>query len=302
LAYYLDVHFLYCAQAKKKVNQMIDLHTHTNFSDGTDSPTQLINKALAAGISVLGLTDHDSISGWQEAITALRPGISLVPGAEISCQTSDGISVHILGLLFDSENLELMGTMQATRENRHGRMAKIITRLNEAGIDISMQDVLDQLAEGATLGRPHLADALVKKGVVASRDEAFTQMLHNKSKYYVSHYSPLPEVAIKMIKAAGGVSVIAHPMASHRGRTISLETFGSLIDAGLDGVEVDHRDHSLDEKTQLIELAKQNDLVMTGASDYHGNGKLNQLGEYVTMPEQWERLEARANKRRVIKL
>jgi len=281
---------------------MIDLHTHTNFSDGTDSPTQLINKALAAGISVLGLTDHDSISGWQEAITALRPGISLVPGSEISCQTSDGISVHILWLLFYSENLELMGTMQATRENRHGRMAKIITRLNEAGIDISMQDVLDQLAEGATLGRPHLADALVKKGVVASRDEAFTQMLHNKSKYYVSHYSPLPEVAIKMIKAAGGVSVIAHPMASHRGRTISLETFGSLIDAGLDGVEVDHRDHSLDEKTQLIELAKQNDLVMTGASDYHGNGKLNQLGEYVTMPEQWERLEARANKRRVIKL
>ena len=293
---------MYCAQAKKKVNQMIDLHTHTNFSDGTDSPTQLINKALAAGISVLGLTDHDSISGWQEAITALRPGISLVPGSEISCQTSDGMSVHILGLLFDSENLELMGTMQATRENRHGRMAKIITRLNEAGIDISMQDVLDQLAEGATLGRPHLADALVKKGVVASRDEAFTQMLHNKSKYYVSHYSPLPEVAIKMIKAAGGVSVIAHPMASHRGRTISLETFGSLIDAGLDGVEVDHRDHSPDEKTQLIELAKQNDLVMTGASDYHGNGKLNQLGEYVTMPEQWERLEARANKRRVIKL
>ena len=281
---------------------MIDLHTHTNFSDGTDSPTQLINKALAAGISVLGLTDHDSISGWQEAITALRPGISLVPGSEISCQTSDGISVHILGLLFDSENLELMGTMQATRENRHGRMAKIITRLNEAGIDISMQDVLDQLAEGATLGRPHLADALVEKGVVASRDEAFTQMLHNKSKYYVSHYSPLPEVAIKMIKAAGGVSVIAHPMASHRGRTISLETFGSLIDAGLDGVEVDHRDHSPDEKTQLIELAKQNSLVMTGASDNHGNGKLNQLGEYVTMPEQWERLEARANKRRVIKL
>jgi predicted metal-dependent phosphoesterase TrpH len=281
---------------------MIDLHTHTNFSDGTDSPTELVNKALAAGISVLGLTDHDSISGWQEAVTALRPGISLVPGAEISCQTLDGISVHILGLLFDSENLELINTMNKTRENRHGRMAKIIARLNEAGIDISMQDVLDQLADGATLGRPHLADALVKKGVIASRDEAFTQMLHNKSKYYVSHYSPSPEDAIKMIKAAGGVAVIAHPMASHRGRTISIETFGSLIDAGLDGVEVDHRDHSPDEKTQLIALAKQHDLVMTGASDYHGNGKLNQLGEYVTMPEQWEKLEARAGKRRVIKL
>jgi 3',5'-nucleoside bisphosphate phosphatase len=279
---------------------MIDLHTHTNFSDGTDSPAQLINKALAAGISVIGLTDHDSVSGWQEATAALRPGISLVPGAEISCQTSDGISVHILGLLFDSQNIELMKTMEETRENRHGRMAKIIARINEAGIDITMEDVLEQLADGATLGRPHLADALVKKGVVTSRDEAFTQMLHNKSKYYVSHYSPTPEVAIKLIKDAGGVSVIAHPMASHRGRTISIETFGSLIKAGLDGIEVDHRDHSPDEKNQLIELARDNNLIMTGASDYHGNGKLNLLGEYTTLPEEWEKLEARANKRRVV--
>jgi len=281
---------------------VIDLHTHTTFSDGTDSPTELINKAMAAGISVIGLTDHDSTSGWQEAVNALRPGISLVPGAEISCQTSDGISVHILGLLFDSQNIELMKTMEETRENRHGRMAKIIARINEAGIDITMEDVLEQLADGATLGRPHLADALVKKGVVASRDEAFTQMLHNKSKYYVSHYSPTPEVAIKLIKEAGGVSVIAHPMASHRGRTISIETFGSLIKAGLDGIEVDHRDHSPEEKNQLIELARDNNLVMTGASDYHGNGKLNLLGEYTTLPEQWERLEARANKRRVVKV
>lgn len=281
---------------------MIDLHTHTNFSDGTDSPAQLINKALAAGISVIGLTDHDSVSGWHEATAALRPGISLVPGAEISCQTLDGISVHILGLLFDSQNVELMKTMEETRENRHGRMAKIIARINEAGIDITMDDVLEQLADGATLGRPHLADALVKKGVVASRDEAFTQMLHNKSKYYVSHYSPTPEVAIKLIKDAGGVSVIAHPMASHRGRTISSETFGSLIKAGLDGIEVDHRDHSPEEKNQLIELARDNNLVMTGASDYHGNGKLNLLGEYTTLPDQWERLEAKANKRRVVKV
>ena len=281
---------------------MIDLHTHTNFSDGTDSPAQLINKALAAGISVIGLTDHDSVSGWQEATAALRPGISLVPGAEISCQTLDGISVHILGLLFDSQNVELMKTMEETRMNRHGRMAKIIARINEAGIDITMDDVLEQLADGATLGRPHLADALVKKGVVASRDEAFTQMLHNKSKYYVSHYSPTPEAAIKLIKDAGGVSVIAHPMASHRGRTISSETFGSLIKAGLDGIEVDHRDHSPEEKNQLIELARDNNLVMTGASDYHGNGKLNLLGEYTTLPHEWERLEAKANKRRVVKV
>jgi len=279
---------------------IIDLHTHSTYSDGTDKPSELINKALAAGITIIGLTDHDSISGWQEATNSLRPGISLVPGAEISCQTTDGISVHILGLLFDSSNSELMNTLEKTRENRHGRMEKIIARINEAGIDITMNDVLAQLSDGATLGRPHLADALVKKGVVASRDEAFTQMLHNNSKYYVSHYSPTPEAAIALIKAAGGVSVIAHPMASHRGRTISLETFGSLIESGLDGIEVDHRDHSPDEKMQLITLAKESNLVMTGASDYHGNGKLNSLGEYTTNPEQWEKLESRANARRVI--
>jgi predicted metal-dependent phosphoesterase TrpH len=279
---------------------MIDLHTHTTFSDGTDTPTQLINKALAAGITTIALTDHDSISGWQEATTALRPGIALVPGAEVSCQTPDGISVHILGLLFDPSNTELINTLEKTRENRFGRMEKIIAKINEAGIDITMSEVLEQLSDGATLGRPHLADALVKKGVVASREEAFAQMLHNHSKYYVSHYSPTPEAVIKLIKGAGGVSVIAHPMASHRGRTISLDTFGSLIQAGLDGIEVDHRDHSPQEKTQLIELARESKLVMTGASDYHGNGKLNLLGEYTTEPAQWQNLEERANARRVL--
>ena len=279
---------------------MIDLHTHTTFSDGTDTPTQLINKALAAGITTIALTDHDSISGWQEATTALRPGICLVPGAEVSCQTLDVISVHILGLLFDSSNTELIDTLEKTRENRFGRMEKIIAKINEAGIEISMSEVLEQLSDGATLGRPHLADALIKKGVVASREEAFTQMLHNHSKYYVSHYSPTPEAVIKLIKDAGGVSVIAHPMASHRGRTISLDTFGSLIQAGLDGIEVDHRDHSAEEKTQLISLAKESKLVMTGASDYHGNGKLNLLGEYTTEPAQWQKLEERASARRVL--
>lgn len=279
---------------------MIDLHTHTNFSDGTDTPTELINKALASGITTLAITDHDSISGWDEAISALRPGLSLVPGAEISCQTTDGISVHILGLLFDPNHVELINTLSKTRENRHGRMEKIISRINEAGIDISMADVLEQLSDGATLGRPHLADALVKKGVVASREEAFTQMLHNNSKYYVSHYSPSPEVAIKLIKEAGGVAVIAHPMASHRGRVISSETFGSIINSGLDGIEVDHRDHTPDEKRELINLAKEFDLVMTGSSDYHGNGKLNMLGEYTTHPKQWEKLESKATIRRVV--
>lgn len=280
---------------------MIDLHTHSNFSDGTDSPAQLINKALATGITTIALTDHDSVAGIAQAQSALRPGISLVAGAEISCQTDDGISVHMLGLLFDLEDKDLISTMEKTRENRHGRMQRIIERLNEAGIEISIQDVLAELAQGATLGRPHLADALIKKGVVSSRDEAFSQMLHNKSKFYVAHYSPKPVEAIKLIKAAGGVAIIAHPMASHRGRTISVETFGDLIEAGLDAIEVDHRDHLPDEKNALIQLARDNNLVMTGASDYHGNGKLNLLGEYTTDPAQWERLEAQANQRRVLR-
>ncbi|NBU93347.1 MAG: PHP domain-containing protein [Actinobacteria bacterium] len=279
---------------------MIDLHTHSNFSDGTDSPAELINKALAAGLTTIALTDHDSIAGIDLAQSALSSGISLVPGAEISCQTDDGISVHMLGLLFDSTNAELLATMEKTRENRHGRMQRILERINEAGIEISMQDVLAELSDGATLGRPHLADALIKKGVVKSRDEAFSEMLHNKSKYYVAHYSPKPAEAIKLIKAAGGVSVIAHPMASHRGRTISVETFGDLIDAGLDGIEVEHRDHLPDEKSALIKLANENNLIMTGASDYHGNGKLNKLGEFTTNPEQWEKLRSRASADRVL--
>jgi predicted metal-dependent phosphoesterase TrpH len=286
----------FCGQ----VEEVIDLHTHSNFSDGTDSPTELINKALAAGVTTIALTDHDSIAGIELAKSALRSGISLAPGAEISCQTDDGISVHMLGLLFDLNNAQLLATMEKTRENRHGRMQRIIERINEAGIEISMQDVLAELSDGATLGRPHLADALIKKGVVKSRDEAFSEMLHNKSKYYVAHYSPKPVEAIKLIKAAGGVAVIAHPMASHRGRTISVETFGDLIDAGLDGIEVDHRDHSPDEKSALIKLANENNLIMTGASDYHGNGKLNQLGEFTTNSAQWEKLRSRASADRVL--
>jgi predicted metal-dependent phosphoesterase TrpH len=287
-----------CSQVK----EVIDLHTHSNYSDGTDSPAELINKALAAGVTTIALTDHDSIAGISEAQSVLRSGISLVPGAEISCQTEDGISVHMLGLLFDLSNSELLATMEKTRENRHGRMQRIIERINEAGIEISMQDVLAELSDGATLGRPHLADALVKKGVVKSRDEAFAEMLHNKSKYYVAHYSPKPVDAIRLIKEAGGVAVIAHPMASHRGRTISFETFGDLINAGLDGIEVDHRDHSPDEKSALIKLATENNLVMTGASDYHGNGKLNKLAEYTTKADQWDLLQARASVDRVLRV
>ncbi len=280
---------------------MIDLHTHSNISDGTDSPRELVNKALAAGITVLGLTDHDTIAGWPEAISALRPGIELVLGAEISAQTSDGVSVHILGLLFDPDHQELAQVLLQTRDNRVGRMEKIIARLNAAGIDITMEDVLNQLSEGATLGRPHLADALVAKKIVKNREEAFSDLLHNNSKHYVSHYSPSPERAIELIKAAGGVAVIAHPFASLRGRVLSVESFTGLAAAGLDGIEIEHRDQNEGERGLLREIVQAFDLIQTGSSDYHGTGKLNQLGEFTTSPDNWERLESRANQRRVVR-
>jgi len=279
----------------------IDLHTHSNFSDGTDRPSELINKALSQGITTLALTDHDTVAGWDEAIDWLRPGMDLVLGSEISCQTADGISVHMLGLLFDRNHQPLQEMMAATRDNRLGRMERIITKMNGAGIEITIEEVHAQLSEGATLGRPHLADALVAKGLAKSRDEVFADWLANSSPFYVAHYSPTPEVAIAAIKAAGGVAVIAHPLASLRGRVVSLESFDSYIAAGLDGIEVKHRDQTPDQQELLLRIAASADLAMTGSSDYHGNGKMNELAEFTTDPDQWAKLEARADARRVVR-
>ena len=280
---------------------MIDLHTHSLASDGTDTPGELINKAHARGISVLGLMDHDTVAGWDDATSNLRPGMSLVLGSEISCQTLDGTSVHMLGMLFDRENTALAEVLSTTRDNRLTRINRIIWRLNEAGFEITIEDVLAQLAPGATLGRPHLADALIAKKIVASRDEAFTELLHNNSKYYISHYSPTPEDAIKLIKQAGGVAVIAHPLASLRGLTVSIDSFKSMVEAGLDGIEISHRDQSEDERQLLREVVEQYGIIATGSSDYHGNGKLNELAEFTTTPEDFEALESKADARRVVR-
>ena len=280
---------------------MIDLHTHTNCSDGTDTPAQLVNKALSEGLSVLALTDHDTTSGWQAAQQALRSNLSLVLGAEISCLTKDGISVHMLGLLFDGAHRSMQEMLENTRDGRIPRALKMIELLNAGGISISMDDVEAVKPVGATLGRPHIADALVKNGVVASRDEAFTDLLHNNSPYYVAHLAPTPEDAISMIRSAGGVAVIAHPFASHRGQVLSVEDFLPLKNAGLNAIEVNHRDHSNEERNALAEIARELDLVITGASDYHGTGKLNSLGENHTHQAEWERLESQADHRRVLK-
>jgi len=260
----------------------------------------LVNKALSSGITTLGITDHDTTSGWAEAITAARKPISLVLGAEISTLTLGGISVHMLGLLFDGENEQMQTMLSEARDTRIPRMRKMIELLHADGYAITMEDVVKATPAGATLGRPHLADALVANGVVKSRDEAFENLLHNESKYYVTHATPTPEVAIQTIAAAGGVSVIAHPMASRRGDVISTSIFSKLVDAGLNGIEVDHRDQTAAERVELRKVAQELDLVITGASDYHGTGKMNSLGENLTDPAQWERLESLASHRRVV--
>jgi predicted metal-dependent phosphoesterase TrpH len=223
-----------------------------------------------------------------------------VLGSEISCQDKDGTSIHMLGLLFDPNYLPLAAELEKTRINRLTRMERIVARLNEAGIEITMAEVYAQKRDDATLGRPHLADALVARGHIANRDEAFTTYLHNGSKFYINHYSPSPIDAIRLIKEAGGVSVIAHPLASRSGRKVDPAIFEELVEAGLDGVEVHHRDNAESEQGELIRIAREYGLIITGASDYHGTGKMNQLAEFTTSPEEWERLESRAQERRVI--
>jgi len=279
---------------------VIDLHTHTNCSDGTDTPRELINKAIVQGLQVLGITDHDTTSGWVEAKQSLRGSLKLVLGSEISCLTNDGVSVHMLGLLFDPEHEEMQRVLEETRDGRLPRMRKMIEKMRAEGIDISIQDVELAMPAGATMGRPHLADALVAKKIVKSRDEAFLDLLHNESRFYVSHAAPTPVEAISLIRRAGGVAVIAHPFASHRGQILKSEDFSELVVAGLNGIEVDHRDQNPDERAMLRTIAQDLDLVITGSSDYHGTGKLNSLAENHTHREQWEKLESQSNARRVV--
>lgn len=273
---------------------MIDIHAHTTVSDGTDSPRALVNNAIIQGLDVLGVTDHDSIAGWEEASSSIRGKLKLALGAEISCLTLSGLSVHMVGLLFDGNDAAMLEMLEQTRDDRIPRMIKMIELLNADGISITMEDIDAVKPPGATLGRPHLADALVSSGFIKSRDDAFKGLLNNESKYYVAHMAPTPEIAIAQIRSAGGVAIIAHPFASHRGETLSPDDFLPLLEAGLNGIEVDHRDQSPEERKILREIAHELDLAVTGSSDYHGTGKLNRLGENVTTPEEWAKLESQA--------
>jgi predicted metal-dependent phosphoesterase TrpH len=275
---------------------VIDLHTHSSASDGTDEPRQVLEAAAAAGLTVVALTDHDTTAGWDEAVGAVeRHGVALVRGAEVSTRvpTPDGsqISVHLLSYLHDPTNPALADELERTRTSRRTR-ALAMTDLLARDFPITWEAVVAHTGDGATVGRPHLADTLVALGVVATRDEAFATMLHANAPYYVPHYAPDAEVATRAVRAAGGVPVMAHPGAGARGRVVTDETIAELADAGLAGLEVDHRDHDADTRAHLRDLAAALGLFVTGSSDYHGAGKFNRLGENTTSPQVLETIEA----------
>jgi 3',5'-nucleoside bisphosphate phosphatase len=269
----------------------IDLHAHSNVSDGTEPPAAVVAAAAAAGLDVIALTDHDSTDGWDEASNAAaNSGVALVPGMEISCRTEQGISVHLLSYLHDPTHEGLLEEITKARDARLTRAERMVTLLSE-DYPLTWDDVIHHVAPGATLGRPHIADALVAAGVVADRSEAFTSILTSHSRYFVQHYAPEPALAVELVRAAGGVPVFAHPVASSRGRVVGEQTYHDMIDAGLAGVEVDHRDNSDEGRKFLRGLAARHGLLMTGSSDYHGEGKPNRLGENLTAPEAFARIE-----------
>ncbi|GAA1351188.1 PHP domain-containing protein [Arthrobacter koreensis] len=268
----------------------IDLHTHSNVSDGTEAPGAVMASAAAAGLDAVALTDHDSTAGWGEAAEAARAlGLTFVPGMEVSCRTDNGISVHVLSYLHDPAHPGLLAEIAKSRSARVSRAERMVERLAE-DYPISWADVQEQVAPGATIGRPHIADALVAAGVVPSRSAAFAGILTGRSRYFVAHYAPDPAHAVRLIRDAGGVPVFAHPEASARGRVVGEQTYLEMIDAGLAGLEIEHRDNPEDGRTYLRRLAAEHSLLVTGSSDYHGTGKPNLLGENTTSAEVLERI------------
>lgn len=263
---------------------VIDLHTHSLHSDGTETPAQVVRAAAAAGVDVVSLTDHDVVTGWSEAGAAGREtGVVVVPGIEVSCSWQ-GISVHLLAYLPDPADEELGRELAVSRHNRDTRLQAMVERLAADGYPVSYEEVLEGATADVALGRPHIADALVRKGVFAHRDEAFADVLSSTGRYYVSHAAPDPVRATELVVAAGGVAVLAHPFAAKRGRTVTDEVVADLRDAGLLGLEVDHRDHGRAERSRAAGLAARLGLVATGSSDYHGTGKQNRLAENTTSP------------------
>ncbi|MEU9326033.1 PHP domain-containing protein [Streptomyces canus] len=271
----------------------IDLHCHSTASDGTDTPAELVRNAAAAGLDVVALTDHDTTRGYGAAIAALPVGLTLVTGAELSCRIG-GVSMHMLAYLFDPEEPALLAERELVRDDRVPRARGMVAKLQELGVPVTWEQVA-RIAGDGSVGRPHVATALVELGVVASVDDAFTDgWLADGGRAYVEKHETDPFEAIRLVKGAGGVTVFAHPGASKRGHTVPESAIAEMADAGLDGIEVDHMDHDEDTRVRLRGLAKELGLLTTGSSDYHGTRKTVALGEYTTDPEVYGEITRRA--------
>nr|WP_194309258.1 PHP domain-containing protein [Flaviflexus huanghaiensis] len=269
------------------------MHTHSLHSDGTQSPGELMAEAASVGIDVLGLTDHDTVAGYDEAIAAVpETGVSLVRGIEMSAR-HEHRSVHLLGYLFDPA--EGIGEhCVRLRAERADRLYRMVEAMDADGL-LTWGEVLDVAGQDATLGRPHVADALQARGVVASRDEAFATLLSARSPYYRPYRAPDLREAVNLVHDAGGVAIWAHPRAVARGGAHSWESIIYGLDLGIDGLEVDHRDNPPEDRRVLADIVTERQLIRTGASDYHGSGKLNRLGEHTTSPEMFEKIAYKAS-------
>jgi predicted metal-dependent phosphoesterase TrpH len=263
------------------MSRVIDLHTHSSVSDGTDTPGLLVAAAVEAGLDAIAITDHDSTAGWEEArLAASGTRLTVIPGMELS--TRHGWrSVHLLAYLFDPTDADLIAETARIRASRLSRAENIVERL-ALDYTVTWDDVLAHTSEGATVGRPHIADALVTRGHATTRSEAFESILHPRHGYTMPHYAPEPEDAIRLVRAAGGVPVLAHPATSGREAIVDDATIARFVAAGLFGLEVGHRENTERGKERLRRWAELHGLVMTGSSDYHGDGKPNRLAENTT--------------------
>ncbi|HEY6274897.1 MAG TPA: PHP domain-containing protein [Streptosporangiaceae bacterium] len=267
----------------------IDLHSHSTASDGTEPPAEVMRRARAAGLDVIALTDHDTLAGHGEARAALPPGLSLVPGLELSCRL-DGHSIHLLGYHTDPAHPGLAAELKAITTDRRRRGRDMVARLRELGVGISWEQVA-ALAGDGVVGRPHIARAMVAAGAIADPAEAFTpEWIGAGGRAYVNRYALDPEQAVRLIRATGGVSVLAHPAAPSRGWTIPDEAVARLAGAGLGGLEVSHPGHDHAQRLRLASLAATLGLAASGGSDDHGELTGHRLGCETAPPEAYEQL------------
>jgi 3',5'-nucleoside bisphosphate phosphatase len=273
----------------------IDLHTHSSVSDGTDTPAELIRKAAAANLDVIALTDHDTFDGLDEAVSeGQRIGIQVVRGMELSCSRA-GESVHLLAYGADPAHPDLAMEMARVRGGRMGRLAAVLAKLAELGMPVSKAAVLAEVGDSPSVGRPHIADAMIKAGHVRNREEAFERFLADGGPAHVPRYTIEVGQGIDLVHAAGGVAVIGHPWGREREHVLPADVLVTLTaEHSLDGVEVDHQDHDADVRARLRAVASGLGLLATGSSDYHGTGKLDHdLGCNTTAPEVYQELAMR---------